>query len=204
MSAAPKLADLAALQSACASVVSDAPGPGAVSGHRLHQLDDVRADPGLDVVKMLYRSWRLTKVLSLLPLTTAAIPTDELTGLLGEFWQRRKAVGPYFVEECLAFLDFLTTSGVERSARLVDLAAFERARLELHDEIAAGAQRADRDVVLRHRPSELFSTDAAETCEPADSPSTLRGSVDEQGTERWVVTSGPDDGLSLRVGRPAH
>lgn len=201
MSAAP---DLAALQSAYASVVSDAPGPGVLSGPRLHQLDEVCDDAGLDVVKMLYRSWRLTKVLSLLPLTTSAIATDELTVLLGEFWRRRRAVGPYFVEECLAFLDFLTTSDADRSSRLLDLAAFERARLELHDEIAAGAPRAERDVVLRHRPSDLFSVDTAESCEPAESPSTLRGSVDEQGAERWVVTSGPDDGLSLRVGRPAH
>lgn len=197
-------AGLAALQAAYASVVSDSPGPDALAAEARHRVDTVRDDPGLGVVRMLYRSWRLTKVLSLLPLTTGAIPTDELTRLLEEFWRRRRAVGPYFVEECLAFLDFLETADVERADRLVDLAAFERARLELRDAVGAGAPRAECDVVLRRRPTVLFSADADEVCRADSEASVVHGHVDAAGDERWVVTEGPDAGLALRVGRPAH
>lgn len=195
---------LAALQASYARIVTDSDGADDLSERELEQLRGFEDDAGLGVVKMLYRSWRLTKVLSLLPLTTGSIPTDELSELLGQFWQGRQAVGPYFVEECLAFLDFLSDCEIPRSDRLLDLIAFERARLELHDEVAAGAPSAERHVVLRHRPSRLFAPDTGDECPPPEAESTVHGQVDEHGNERWIVTTGPDSGMALRVGAPAH
>jgi hypothetical protein len=185
---------LQSLQTAFGLLVSgeDAAGAGhaaGLTGVEQGQLDHVAAQSGLATVRMLYQSWRLTKVLTLLPLTVGALG-DDAPELLTEFWRQRPARGPYFVEECLAFLDYLDGRAAELGVPgLTDLAAFERARLGLHAEISAGRQRATVRVRFDHDPAAVFraahATGARVDLVPA--PTTLQGELSADGSERWSV-----------------
>lgn len=198
---------LAVLQSCYARAVTGSHGRAGGEGLSEREgrwLADVTDDPGLDVLTSLYRSWRLTKVISLLPMTADGMATDELAGLLTQFWSSRAAVGPYFVEECLAFVDFLEEHNAIQSLAVADLVAFERARLELRDEIDAGSPTAERTVTLRHRPRELFDRSRRADAVVSAELSTLRGRLDAGGEERWAVVAGPDAGVELNVASAAR
>jgi hypothetical protein len=185
---------LQALQTAFGLLVSgeDAAAAGraaGLAGAEQGQLVDVAEQPGLATVRMLYQSWRLTKVLTLLPLTVGALG-DDAPALLTEFWRQRPARGPYFVEECVAFLDFLDGRAAELGVPgLTDLATFERARLGMHEEISAGRQRATALVRFDHDPAAVFraARAAEERVELDPAPTTLQGELSADGTERWSI-----------------
>jgi len=198
--------NLAAFQSALADVVAgrdgDAQWPD-LSTAELERLEDVAAQPGMRAIRMLYQSWRLTKILTLLPMTVASLGDQTAAALLRKFWLQRPALGPYFVEECIAFLDFLEGEGVTADGALADVVVFERARLELHSDITAGAASASRAVVLDHDPVDLLAAVARKNLDaasPSTEPIAVLGEVTEIGHELWTITSGDRSGTVLDLG----
>jgi hypothetical protein len=154
------------------------------------KLGEIALSPGLATVQMLYQSWRLAKVLTLLPMTIEALG-DESTELLADFWRHRRARGPYFLEECGAFLDFVEhrKPAVDRPA-LTDVMAFERARLEMRKALGQGQPPVVASVSFEHDPAAVFRSvrgDGTATLE--FSPTKLRGDLWEDGTEQWTIVN---------------
>lgn len=183
---------LQALQSALGLLVSGARAAenvGNLTESERRSLDDIAQQPGIATVRMLYKSWRLTKILTLLPLT-AEILRDVLADRLVQFWLQRPARGPYFVEECLAFLDFIEARGAELDvASLADVVTFERARLEMRDALGRGVGHVSATLSFEHEPAMVFRSIRVAGPVPAlaSSPTMLRGDLWSDGTERWIV-----------------
>jgi hypothetical protein len=187
---------LQALQTAFGLLVSGSPATDAgqaagLSDEEQQQLDGVAEQRGLATVRMLYQSWRLTKVLTLLPLTIEMLG-DQAPVLLTEFWRHRPARGPYFVEECLALLHFIDERAGTFGASLRDVMAFERARLEMREAVSGGREHVSALVELDHDAAAVFRAARAgdASAELPAGPTTLRGDLWADGTERWAVVGG--------------
>lgn len=146
----------------------------------------VAADPGLAVNHTLHRGFRLGKIKALLPLTTSLLRGAPLQTALERFWARYPPRTFYFLPEAIEFCGFLQ-SHPTRSKYLREVAAFERAQLEL--------QRARLDapppqtVHFAHNPSELLRLLAAGRMPRGLAPRrcTAVGQLDDQGQVRWVL-----------------
>jgi hypothetical protein len=91
------------------------------------------SDKGLDAARTLHKSFRLTKIYTLLPLTRALLGADRLAQEISSFWKAELPVSHYFMGEAIAFCDFLRKricSGL-RIKYLEEIVAYERANLEL-------------------------------------------------------------------------
>ena len=159
-----------------------------LSGEERGLLAEVSGQAGVKVMRTLYFGWRLTKVLSLLSLTTRTLGDEAAAHHLRRFWGKSKARSFYFVDECLAFLAFLEASLDEIPLVLRDVMAFERARLELRLETIRRVGPSSRRVLLHHVPAELI----AGTGEPArlPGPIILLGSLTDDGAETWTLLKG--------------
>ncbi len=90
-------------------------------------------DPGVDVTAQLIASFRLGKLLSLLPLTRVVLGNDVLADEVGVFWQAYPPTSFYPPVEALQFCDFLErriAEGALADPRLGVVIAAERARVE--------------------------------------------------------------------------
>ncbi|HEY9096221.1 MAG TPA: hypothetical protein VIN35_10790 [Hydrogenophaga sp.] len=146
----------------------------------------VACDPGLAVNHTLHRGFRLGKIKALLPLTTTLLRGAPLQTALERFWARHPPRSFYFLPEAIEFCGFLLSQPT-RSKYLREVAAFERAHLEL--------QRARIDapppqtVHFAHNPSQLLSILAAGRRPKGlvPSPCSAVGSQDGQGDVRWAL-----------------
>ncbi|WP_428672221.1 hypothetical protein [Reyranella sp.] len=162
---------------------------GALSDLEKQRLADIGGQHGKAIMQTLYFGWRLTKVLSLLPLTTRLLGDEALAASLKGFWKQRMAKSLYFVEECLAFLDFLEGDIKDRPAFFEEVTGFEKARLQLRDRQSKGRPCQPVEVRFRCHPDALLSalmsgTDVS-TIVPDDI--VLRGELGEDGEERWTL-----------------
>jgi hypothetical protein len=114
-------------------------------------------DPGLDVTRTLHKGFRLAKLLAWVPLTCAVMPRDVLAREIGAFWQRRPPVSFYFLEEAAAFCEYLQERGLE-VPYLEEVAAYERASLELQRARPAGEAVPPQVVDFLHDPEVLLSS----------------------------------------------
>jgi hypothetical protein len=133
--------------------------PGGLSGLERERLTAVAGHPGLDVTRTLHKGFRLSKLLTWLPLTCSMLDSETLGRELGEFWRRRLPVSFYYLEEAVAFCDYLlerVEEGLEAPC-LGEVAAYERASLELQRARPAGEAPEPQVVELRHDPFELLS-----------------------------------------------
>jgi hypothetical protein len=97
---------------------------------RLEKLLDDRA---LDLTATLISSYRLGKILSLLPLTRVLLGDRRIGREANRFWTLRPPTSFYALEEAIAFCDYLARRRDEglRVSYLSDVLALERAILEL-------------------------------------------------------------------------
>ena len=154
----------------------------------LRRLAAIASQPGIEITATLYEAWRLTKVLTLLPRTAARLGTNRLANELRAFWTSNPATTLYFVEECLAFCEFLDARlAGDPVAYAADLLGFERAKLELHHAATWTDDPPAVRVVLTHDPRVLLE-DLVDADEFVDIPAgefVLEGSLDTAGDEHW-------------------
>jgi hypothetical protein len=134
----------AAFQGAVAALVTDRgarqaaaagqPLPG-LSDAEQEQIQRLAADPGLVVTAQLVASFRLGKLLSLLPLTRSVLGNQLLALEVDLFWQACPPTSFYFADEALAFCDHLEArlrEGALVDRRLATVIAHERADILHH------------------------------------------------------------------------
>lgn len=160
----------AVFQSALARLVVDPDFRDGVRGRGAEALPDdlsdlererllaVAVDPGLDITLTLHKGFRLAKLLAWIPLTCVVLGRESRTREVAEFWKRRLPVSFYYLEEAVAFCDYL----LERVGEGLDIpyleevAAYERASLELRRARPAGEAVVPQRVDFRHDPEVLL------------------------------------------------
>lgn len=160
----------AVFQSALARLVVDPDFRNGVRGSGAETLPDglsdlererllaVVIDPGLEITHMLHKGFRLAKLLAWIPLTCAVLGREVRTREVGEFWKRRLPLSFYYLEEAVAFCDYLLERVKEGLAipYLEEIAAYERASLELRRARPVGEVADSQTVEFRHNPEALL------------------------------------------------
>jgi len=150
------------------------------------------ADKGLAAARTLHKSFRLTKIYTMLPLTRALLGPDRLAREISAFWKASPCVSHYFLEESIAFCDFLQTrlGGGLRIKYLAEIVAYERANLELRRPRTGADAPAPQVVRFAHDPIPLLEqllkgkrprAIAARAC-------ILAGSLDQDGDVQWHIS----------------
>lgn len=150
------------------------------------------SDKGLDATRTLHKSFRLTKIYTLLPLTRALLGPDRLAKEISAFWKTAPCVSHYFLEESIAFCDFLQTrlGGGLRVKYLQEVVAYERANLELRRPRTGEDAPEPQFIRFHHDPEKLFArlsegkrprAIAARSC-------VLAGRLDQDGEVEWRIS----------------
>lgn len=199
---------LQAFQAALAELVAegtDGTDRRDLSATERRRLAALAGTPGISTMGMLYKSWRLTKVLSLLPMTLKALGDEQAAALLNQFWRTRRATSLHFVAECLAFANYVRTAKPDHPDFLVDILAFESARLEMRLEQSQGAVPRPRLVSFTCDPESLFEA-IQSGGDPALVPrigAVLEGQLDSQNHEHWTIRR-QDCDMPVAPIRPAY
>lgn len=115
-------------------------------------------EKGLDATRTLHKSFRLTKLYSTLPLTRQLLGPGRLAKEIGAFWQATPSDSHYFLDESIAFCDFLKKrlrSGL-RIKHLEEIVTYERANLNLRRARADTTLPKPEIVRFHHDPITLF------------------------------------------------
>jgi hypothetical protein len=120
------------------------------------RLRQAAGDPGVRVTSVLVSSFRLGKVLFLMPLTRTLLGDSRLALELKAFWATQPPRSFYAVDECLAFCDFLLAQP-RRQAYTDDVVRLERTVLSFRRVRPEGAPPPPpQEVRFRHDPEQLF------------------------------------------------
>lgn len=163
--------------------------PGDLSDLERERLIHVAGHPGLDVTRTLHKGFRLSKLLTWLPLTCSVLDSEALAREVGGFWRRRLPVTFYYLEEAVDFCDYLLER-LERGA-VRDVVAYERASLELQRARPEGVPVPLQVVHLRHDPQELLTAlsrgaPLAALADIPEQPCRLVG-IKEAGRVEWRI-----------------
>ena len=117
-------------------------------------------DSGMELTAFLIRSFRLGKILTLLPLTRTLLGSERLADEAKLFWRDHPPTSFYFLEEALAFCDHLLARaraghGIKY---LEEVVGYERTMLELRRVRADGEPPEPQLVHFDHDPVRLLST----------------------------------------------
>jgi hypothetical protein len=134
---------------------------GALTAEERTRLVSQARDPGMALTRKLHQGWRLTKLLTLLPITFRVGDPETLTDLVAAFWHQNPPQGLYFESEALRFAEFVRTR-VPTETLLHDVAGFEAAMLAVGDR---GGHTGTSSVTLhtRHDPREWLLEGPART-----------------------------------------
>jgi hypothetical protein len=169
------------------------PGTAALDGE-LSSLEQERVmsivdEKGLDATRTLHKSFRLTKLYATLPLTRKLLGSNRLAREISSFWEATPSDSHYFVDESIAFCDFLKRrlrSGL-RIKYLEEIASYERANLNLRRARTDTEIAEPETVTFHHDPVTLFEQ-LLEGKQPRAIPQracTMIGTVDEEGEVNW-------------------
>lgn len=155
------------------------------------RLLQVAHEDGLAITRTLYKGFRFSKILLMMPMTCALLRDQRLAREVNLFWTNRHAMSFYFLEESLAFCDHLERRIREglRVVYLDEILAFERASLELKRPRTDDSPLQARRVRFHHDPERLIETlsnGQRPRAVPAR-PCTLVGSLDAQGEIQWYI-----------------
>jgi hypothetical protein len=147
--------------------------------------------PGMEITRTLHKGWRLSKILTMLPMTHVLLGDELLARELARIWETHPPRGLYFREEAMQFCDHLQERLGGFGGAVPEVASFERAQLELLDP-RAGRRALARRVRFRHDPIALLSHLAAgrRPSDVLERPCTLEGTVDGHGRIQWRVVEG--------------
>lgn len=161
-------------------------GPG-LSALERRRLAAIAWQRGTMVTGRLIRSFRLGKILTLLPLTCTLLGDDGLAAQAKAFWQVRPCDSFYSFGEALAFCRYLEEVAVSGDVPYLDeVVGYERAMLELTAANQTG-EVLSRVVKFRHNPAVLLGS-LAEGQHPtkvAEMFCELVATVDGRGTIAW-------------------
>ena len=149
-------------------------------------------EKGLDATRTLHKSFRLTKLYSTLPLTRKLLGPGRLAKEIGSFWEATPSDSHYFLDESIAFCDFLKKrlrSGL-RIKHLEEIVTYERANLNLRRARADTAIPKPEIVRFRHDPITLFEQ-LVKGKHPRAVPErscTMIGSVNKKGEVHWRLS----------------
>jgi hypothetical protein len=130
-------------------------GPGLTELER-RRLCGAAGDSGMELTAFLIRSFRLGKILTLLPLTRTLLGSERLAEEAKRFWREHPPTSFYFLEEALSFCDFLLARE-GRIKYLDEVVGYERTMLELR-RVRADGQRPEPQLVrFEHDPVRLLS-----------------------------------------------
>jgi hypothetical protein len=118
----------------------------------------------MDAISTIHKGFRLGKLMPMLPLTCALLGPRRLNREAHAFWKSRPPLTFHFLEEALAFCEFLDgrmQSGTLKAAYLDEILVFERAALRLQAARVAGDEHARQVVRFRHDPEKLMALIAA-------------------------------------------
>jgi hypothetical protein len=124
------------------------------------RLAAVAGDPGMDLTAFLIRSFRLGKIVTLLPLTRTLLGNKRLADEAQRFWSEHPPTSFYFLEEALAFCDHLLARPL-RVKYLDEVVGYERTMLELKRVRTNGDRPAPQPLAFDHDPVQLLTTLAA-------------------------------------------
>ena len=125
-------------------------------------------DAGLALGRQLHKGWRLTKLLTLLPVTFRVGDTGLLSDLVGAFWRDHLPEGLYFEAEAGRFADFVAAR-VPGSSALHDAGRLEGALLAVGQRGAS--MRTTVELRVTRDPRQLLSGAPGGTDAPlADGP----------------------------------
>lgn len=143
---------------------------------------------GLDTNQMLHRGFRLGKLKALLPMTCLLLQGPPLQAAAADFWAAHPPTSFYFLPEAIAFCSFLLERP-ERCKYLHEVAAFERAHLELQR--ARCDAPPQQEVHFVHHPARLLGPLAQGRLPEAVSPQACvaRGVLDASGQPRWTISA---------------
>lgn len=149
-------------------------------------------EKGLDATRTLHKSFRLTKLYATLPLTRQLLGTKRLVKEIGSFWEANPSDSHYFLDESIAFCDFLLNrlrSGL-RAKYLDEIATYERANLNLRRARPPGEVAQPETVRFRHDPITLFEQLAKRKLPRAvpNRACALVGKINEAGEVQWHLS----------------
>jgi hypothetical protein len=190
---------LAAFQSALARMVTDVAfredvrtGGSSLEAFSLDERETRRlraaaADAGLALTGTLVRSFRLGKVLTLLPMTRTLIGDARLGQEVRCFWAAQPPRSFYALEEAIAFADYLLHRPWD-NPYAPEVIGFERALLELRRVRPQGEAPAPQQITFRHDPRTVLGPLKAGR-RPGKRvrtrPFVVKASLDEQGEVVW-------------------
>jgi hypothetical protein len=134
-----------------------------LSGTERTQIGAVAGERGMEVTATLVMSFRLGKIILLLPFTRRVLGEERLAREMRAFWSTHPPVSFYQLEEAIAFCDHLLRrlrSGW-RVRYLREVVAYERARLELIRVRPPGEGPPPQTVAFEHDPAQLLTCLAA-------------------------------------------
>jgi hypothetical protein len=150
------------------------------------RLCGVAGDSGLELTAFLIRSFRLGKILALLPLTRTLLGSRRVAEEAKLFWREYPPTSFYFLDEALAFCDHLLASE-RRIKYLEEVVGYERTLLELQRIRGDGARPEPQLVRFEHDPVQLLSTLGAGR-RPRGIPElhcTMRATLDGERDIQW-------------------
>lgn len=128
------------------------------------RLVDVSSDRGLEMTAYLIRSFRLGKLITLLPLTRTLLGSRRFVTEAQLYWKVSPPSSFYLLEEALGFCDYLLDRAEHRMLRMKyvdEVVGYERAMLELRRVRAEGDSAQPQVVRFRHDPGRLLGALAA-------------------------------------------
>lgn len=158
-------------------------------GMERDQLASLAAQPGIAAIRVVYRGFRLNKILAMLPLTGLLLGERRLSGELELFWKDQPSGSFYYVEEANRFCEFLWTrldEGLD-IPYLRDVLLYEQASLRLQKAVGEGRELLLR-IELNYPPA--FLEELSEGRLPEDvppQPTSLLGVAADQKPIRWFV-----------------
>lgn len=159
------------------------------------RLAKLARDHGVEVTASLVTSYRLGKILALLPLTRVLLGDDRLVRELRLFWANHPPTSFYAADESLTFCEHLhrrSRAGRLRVTYLDEVVAYERAVLELRRPRPAGERPPPQRVCFQHDPARLLSRLGAGQRPRAvpERSCVVTGFVADDGTIDWAFETG--------------
>lgn len=161
-------------------------GPGLSAGER-RRLTALASQKGIVVTARLIRSFRLGKILSLLPLSCTLLGDDYLAREAKAFWNVNPPDSFYPLGEALAFCRYLKESRISKEvAYLKEVVEYEEAMLELSAAKATG-EELSRVVRFSHNPAVLLCSLRAgrPPRDVPEMPCDVVAKLDDQGVISW-------------------
>jgi hypothetical protein len=156
------------------------------------RLREAARDAGLRVTATLVGSFRLGKLLQLLPLTRQMLGDARFVQEARAFWRESPPRTFYSLEEALEFCDYLL-GRAGRGPFVKEVAAFERVQLELRRVRPSGEEAPPQEVFFRHDPRDVLGP-LSEGRPPRQARrwfGRLRAAIGEQGEVEWTRIDDP-------------